>query len=371
MITLMHAKEPVPGAKQLPVQSFKVAQNWLSKVPQPHIPQGKNRTMTTAYPQPRLGAIQPYQPAIRAQLAVDPGNRFTKWIDGSAICSIPSYVKELADWEEGGTDSQSYEIEFDGKRYLVGRLAQLMGGRPAFEEGKTELAHILVLPALAADSPQRIEKLVIPTPDSRNQAAIAKLKELESTIEFSVNGETHLTTIRKVVPIDECRGAYTLALQKSLWKYPANPNGIVDIGGGTAIARLFAPGGALLRDADIVLPGTAYLAQKIAAAILPKLGNTADPGLIMDAVAAGNYRYGTSDVEFDREFAAVRDSWIAEIRSKLKANWAKYLPSLGELLVVGGSANLLEPMCAASKGRFKIAPKPQFFNLFGLSKEEK
>jgi hypothetical protein len=26
-------------------------------------------------------------------------------------------------------------------------------------------------------------------------------------------------------------------------------------------------------------------------------------------------------------------------------------------------------MCEASKGRFKVAPKPQFFNLYGLTKE--
>jgi hypothetical protein len=29
----------------------------------------------------------------------------------------------------------------------------------------------------------------------------------------------------------------------------------------------------------------------------------------------------------------------------------------------------LQPMCEASKGRFKVAPKPQFFNLYGLQKE--
>lgn len=326
--------------------------------------------MTTSYPLPRLGSIQPYQAQTRTQLAVDPGNRFTKWIDGSVLRSIPSYVKELADWEEAGTDTQSYEIEFDGKRYLVGRLAQMMGGRPAFEDGKTELAHLLILPAIAADSPQRIEKLVIPTPDSRNQQAIAKLKELETTIEFTVNGCECLTTIRKVSPIDECRGAYDLALHRNIWLYPQNPNGIIDVGGGTAIARLFAPGGGLLRDADIVLPGTAYLAQRLAAAILPKVGSTADAGMIMDAIATGTYRYGSTDIDFSREFVAVRDAWTADIRAKLKANWAKYLPALGELLVIGGSANLLEPMCAASKGRFKIAPKPQYFNLFGLNKEQ-
>lgn len=325
--------------------------------------------MQTEYRQTTLGSIQPHRAVSRPVLAVDPGNRFTKWIDCQTVRSIPSYVKALEDWEEAGTDAQSYEIEFSGRRYLVGRLAQMMGGLPAFETGKADLAHLLVLPALASDSPQRIERLVIPTPDSRNQATIAKLKELETTIEFSVNGCDCLTTVRQVTAVDECRGAYELALGRSMWRYPQNPNGILDIGGGTAIARLFAPGGGLLRDADIVLQGTSYVAQKVAAAILPRLGSTADAGMIMDAIATGNLIYGSTDLDFTREFVAVRDAWAGDIRSKLKANWAKYLPSLGELLVIGGSANLLEPMCAASKGRFKIAPKPQFFNLYGLNKE--
>jgi hypothetical protein len=326
--------------------------------------------MTTSYRPATYGEIQPHRAVVRPVLAIDPGNRFVKWIDGQSVRCIPSYVKPLEDWEEGGNDANSYEVEFSGRRYLVGRLAQLMGGSPAFESGKADLAHLLILPALASDSPQRIERLVIPTPDSRNLATIAKLKELETTIEFSVNGHDCLTTIRSVVAVDECRGAYDLALGRQMWRYPNNPNGVLDIGGGTAIARLFAPGGALLRDADIVLPGTSHLAQRLAAAILPKVGSTADAGSLMDSIASGDYRYGNTDIDFSREFVAVRDAWVSDIRQKLKANWAKYLPSLGELVVIGGSASLLQPMCEASKGRFKVAPKPQFFNLYGLQKEQ-
>jgi hypothetical protein len=151
--------------------------------------------MRTEYRLATHGSIPPHRAVTRPQLAVDPGNRFTKWVDCQTVRSIPSYVKELADWEEGGSDANSYEIGFDGRRYLVGRLAQLMGGAPAFESGKADLAHLLILPALASDSPQRIERLVIPTPDSRNQATIAKLKELETTIEFSVNGHDCLIPI--------------------------------------------------------------------------------------------------------------------------------------------------------------------------------
>src|SRR4028119_1049208 len=115
----------------------------------------------------------------------------------------------------------------------VGRLAQLMGGSPAFESGKADLAHLLILPALASDSPQRIERLVIPTPDSRNKQTIAKLKELETTIEFSVKGHDCLTTIRSVVAVDECRGAYDLALGRRLWREPQNPNRLFDVAAGT------------------------------------------------------------------------------------------------------------------------------------------
>lgn len=325
--------------------------------------------MQTEYRTTTTGTSQPHSAVVRPVVAVDPGNRFTKWIACQTVHCIPSYVKELADWEEGGHDQQSFEIGFNGRRYLVGRLAQLMGGLPAFEGGKADLAHLLILPALASDSPQRIERLILPTPDSRNQATIAKLKQLESTLEFSVNGRDCITTIRQVIATDECRGAYDLAAHRLMWRYPKNPNGILDIGGGTAIARLFTPGGNLLRDADIVLPGTAHLAQRLAAAILPKIGSTADAGMLMDCIESSTFVYGSTDIDFSREFVAVRDAWIADIRAKLKTNWAKYLPSLGELVVIGGSASLLQPMCEQSKGRFKVAPKPQFFNLYGLAKE--
>jgi len=52
--------------------------------------------------------------------------------------------------------------------------------------------------------------------------------------------------------------------------------------------------------------------------------------------------------DFSREFVAVQDAGTPG-GQKLKQNWAKYLPSLGELVVIGGSANLLQPMCSANK----------------------
>jgi hypothetical protein len=73
--------------------------------------------MQIEYRQTTLGSMQPHRAVSRPVLAVDPGNRFTKWIDFQTVRSIPSYVKELSDWEEGGSDGQSYEIGFAGRRY--------------------------------------------------------------------------------------------------------------------------------------------------------------------------------------------------------------------------------------------------------------
>ena len=39
---------------------------------------------------------------------------------------------------------------------------------------------------------------------------------------------------------------------------------------------------------------------------------------------------------------------------------------LAEVLIVGGSATLAEPLVELTKGRFKIAKDPQFANLRGM-----
>ena len=91
--------------------------------------------MTTSYRPATYGGIQPHRAVTRPQLAVDPGNRFTKWIACQTVYSIPSYVKELADWEEGGNDANSYEIEFSGRRYESRTLGTAHGRRSGFRVG--------------------------------------------------------------------------------------------------------------------------------------------------------------------------------------------------------------------------------------------
>ncbi|MBD1882414.1 hypothetical protein [Microcoleus vaginatus] len=76
--------------------------------------------------------MQPHRAVSRPQVAVDPGNRFTKWIECQTVRSIPSYVKELSDWEEGGADGQNYEIGFEGRRYASRTLGTVDGWLSGF-----------------------------------------------------------------------------------------------------------------------------------------------------------------------------------------------------------------------------------------------
>ena len=88
--------------------------------------------MQTEYRQTIGGGIAPHRALSRPVLAVDPGNRFTKWVDCQTVRSIPSYVKELADWEEGGHDAQSFEIGFSGRRYASRSLSTVDGWLSGF-----------------------------------------------------------------------------------------------------------------------------------------------------------------------------------------------------------------------------------------------
>ena len=318
------------------------------------------------------GYTNPQDIQTRAFIAVDPGNRFIKWFDDqNQPRIIPSYIKNLETWEDAEPDAHSYIVELDGKRYAIGKLAQDLGGKPAFEIGKAELASILVLPSLAtADgSCQRVEKLLIPTPDTRNSEVIALLKRLETTRDFRLNGINHICTVRTVKACNEGQSSFKLATNRNLWTYADKTNGVIDFGGGTAIARLFTSNGVLIREADTLLPGTNALAQKVGAAMLPSLGYSPDLGTIMDAIANGSFIYGTLGTNFLPMFQTVQNAWIADIRNKLKIAWGNYLPNLGEVLMIGGTAPLMKPLQQSTHNRFKIAPHPQLFSLYGLCLE--
>ncbi|MBD2092569.1 ParM/StbA family protein [Microcoleus sp. FACHB-1515] len=330
--------------------------------------------MTLAYSQSLVRIANEHtenSPLIRPIVCFDGGNRTIQWIDPDGnIRQIPSYLKPIdPTWEEVEPDVNSIVIEFEDQHFAIGQVAKDMGGTPTFQADKIELARRLVLAALEPNPVNqfdalRVERLLIALPNSRGD--LSSLKAIEGTYDFVRNGQAIVATVRRVEAIDETRAAFVYGMQQGLFLSRKQVNGVLDLGGGTSIARLYSVGGSLMREADVILPGTFDLARKIASRINRDLPTSADLSLIMDAIERGDYCYGTTGYSFAPAFESARAEWLDEIRGQIKTRWGQWLPNLGEVLIIGGSAPIALPLQDATKGRFKIAPNPQTISIVGM-----
>lgn len=320
----------------------------------------------------------PQQSQLRTCVAFDGGNRFIKWVNPeNEVRMIPSCIKEVSttQWQRIKPDPQTVLIELDGKRYVIGKQAQELDGEPVFQRNKCELAEIIALvaiePNLGLDY-VHIAKLAIALPSDTNELDVEALRKLENyplTKQFRRNGKDICYTIGRVEPLNETEPAFLYAQQQGMFAFPDNPNAIWDIGGGTSIARIYLPSGTLVQDAEIILPGTKELAQQVATEMQAMCGLSYSPALsdVMDAIARGDCLYGTAKLDFSAIYQDVCEKWVESARAEIRSKWAKYLPNLGEVVVVGGSANLAAPICQASGDRFWIAPEPQLFNIIAMA----
>lgn len=320
----------------------------------------------------------PQSSPLRTCVAVDNGNRFIKWVDPqNEVKMIPSCIKEvsLTQWQRIKPDPQTVLIEVDGKRYIIGKQAQELDGEPVFQRNKCELAEITALVAVEPNpglDRVHIAKLAIALPSDTNESDVKALRRLENhplTKQFYRNGKDICYTIGRVEPLNETEPAFLYAKQQGMFGFPDNPNAVWDIGGGTSIARIYLPSGTLVQDAEIILPGTKELAQQIATEMQATLGLNYSPALadVMDAIARGDCLYGTAKLDFSAIYQGVCEKWVESARAEIRSKWAKYIPNLGEVLIVGGSANLTAPICSSSGDRFWIAPQPQLFNIIAMA----
>jgi len=308
--------------------------------------------------------------------ALDAGNRTTQWIDPKGnVRTIPSFVKVLESWEDAEPCENSVLVELFDKhghsetRFIVGAEAQVLKGKPAFEFDKVELAKFLMFAALEPNIGQNtliIESLRVALPDSRHKENVKRLGELANTYEFTRNGERVYSTVRSVQPVDETKPAYRYARANGLYKSPKSINGVLDLGGGTAIARLYSPSGSVMRELDLNVPGTYDLARRINAALLPTAGQTQDLSLIMDGIKNSTFAIANSGINFADLFEKCRDAWLDDIRAKLRITWGKHFAEIGEVLIIGGSAPLAKPIEKHTRGRFKVAPNSQEISIRGM-----
>ena len=314
----------------------------------------------------------PIDPLRRPIICFDGGNRTIQWLNPQGlVCQIPSFIKAInRTWEDVPNSSpSSVVIDFDGETFVLGQLAKDLGGTPVFEQNKTELAKKLVFAAIEPNPGQtavRIDTLIAALPSSRN-ADTAYLKAIEGTWEYTRNGQAHIATIRTVKPIDETIAAYNLAVKHGYFKSKQNLNGVLDLGGGTSILRLYSTAGSLMREADQILPGTSDLARMIASRITRDLSGSPDLSLIMDGIESGSYEIGTTGYSFKPVFQGAVAEWLDSIKGQVKPRWAKWMPSLGEVLIIGGSAPLARPLEEATAGRFKLAPDSQTISIRGMA----
>lgn len=320
----------------------------------------------------------PQQSQLRTCVAFDGGNRFIKWVNPeNEVRMIPSCIKEVSvtQWQRIKPDPQTVLIEVDGKRYVIGKQAQELDGEPVFQRNKCELAEIIALVAIEPNPGfdyVHIAKLAIALPSDTNESDVEALRKLENyplTKQFRRNGKDICYTVGCVKPLNETEPAFLYAQQQGMFAFPDNPNAIWDIGGGTSIARIYLPSGTMVQDAEIILEGTKSLAQQIGAEMQAVFGLNYSPSLldIMDAISRGDCLYGTAKLDFSAIYQDVCEKWVESARAEIRSKWAKYLPNLGEVVVVGGSANLAAPICQASGDRFWIAPEPQLFNIIAMA----
>jgi hypothetical protein len=330
-----------------------------------------------SYP-PSYVQTYPQSSEVRPCVAFDGGNRFIKWVDPeNEVRMIPSCVKEVTEtqWRRIKPDPQTVLIEVDGKRYVIGRQAQELDGEPIFQRNKCELAEIIALVAIEPNigfDYVHVAKLAIALPSDTNESDVNALRKLVNyplTKEFRRNGKDISYTIAHVEPLNETEPAFLYAKAQGMFAFPNNPNAIWDIGGGTSIARIYLPSGTMVQDAEVILPGTKELAQQIASEVQAVFGLNYSPALadIMDAIAREDYLYGTNRLNFSDIYLDVCAKWVESARAEIRSKWAKYLPNLGEVVVVGGSAKLAAPICEASGDRFWIAPEPQLFNIIAMA----
>lgn len=314
--------------------------------------------------------------AIRETVCVNPGNRFTEYLDVRGnIVRLPSVVREfdLSFEDYPQANDSTIVIEHNGikskRLYAVGSLAKSLKGKAAFDKGKLELMQDLVFAALEPNASQsilRVENLLIGVPDTRNAESTSAVKSLEGTHDIIRNGKPLVVTIAKATAIEEATAAYRYGIKNRLYQWTDATNGVIDFGGGTSSGRLYTPEGTPIRAASITLPGTNALGHAIQSRLLTATGQSVDIGSILDGIESGTYCTGRNGISFADYFETCRSQWLDDIRTVARGQWSSYLPDLGEVLLVGGSAPLATALEEKTNRRFKIASQSQDITVLGM-----
>lgn len=331
------------------------------------------KTTMTAVKDLDKATKEPCDTRVISRFPFDGGNRFLKYFgQGETVEYLPSCIKEIESWDDFEGDAETVRIDYQGRVFAIGKEAQALGGSYPFQNtlSKGQWAKQLLLACLEPSEAKGsilIKTLAVTTPDTRKESETKHLQDLVGDYNFKHNGVSMFARVENVEIIEECESAWRYALHNGGYSWTDMNNAVIDLGGGTSLARIFTPDGRVIRKADLILPGTFDLAKTLASALQKNQEFAINEAKIMDAIADGSYCVG-STANFSAYFDKCRNNWIDGIRGRLRTAWATQLTELGEVLIVGGSAELARPFAETTGGRFKIPqdPVPQCISLYGL-----
>lgn len=302
-------------------------------------------------------------------VGIDLGNRFVKVANQGRVWALESIYAACPSGSLSGAvhylaGSQS---ELVGKSWVVGHQARhYRRGIRTWATEKHESALRLVL-GLDLTARNLELDLVMSLPNPQVEG-IQLQKALVGEHHILHQGNPVRVVIQSVKVEPEGMGIYRYGYKQGL-TVPRTLTGILDLGGGTAIATLVDAQGSQIEGARVVLRrgGIYGLASDIAAdpRLMQQVVGTPKVELIMDGIADGSYAYGVQGVSFAEFFEEYRDLWLKGILSEALNRWDIWLEGIGVILVAGGAAPLAADWLGENSW-FKVLPDPQFAQVLGL-----
>jgi hypothetical protein len=319
---------------------------------------------------------------IDTQISVDAGNGYLKIAYAGRLVCVPSFIRPLDSWQDAEGGDGTVVLELNGKRWIVGKGAGQLNGQLLFEAGKSENYHLMVLAAVVlagvpTSCPVLNVRCLVPNKSADEWQGIGD--KLKGVTEFVANGQKYRPQFRDVALFSEGEPIWKYIKAQGLLpaEFAEDRVAVVDLGSGDVTAYLFTLTGVIDWERSVQVPGMKWLAGQVAAAISRKPGMSfqADRGVILDLIRKGvyTYRIGGSEVPFDEEFSLLSDRWIKKLgQSLVEEIWADIANEIGMVYIVGGAANLADPLVRASGGRFEVftvdGVEPQLISVFSMSK---
>jgi len=301
-------------------------------------------------------------------LAVDLGNRFVKVAGGAVPTDFWLYESVYA---FGAGPGSLYYVngsrqDWVGKTWVVGAAARhYRRPIPTWSGEKADAALPLVLGAVGTLA--GLEKVELDLAMSLPYGESNVLEQqLVGTHELVCAGGRKLKVVIGSVRVEpEGLGIYRYGAAQ----VQGGLTGVLDLGGGTAIALLVDEHGKQIESARVVLRrgGVYGLAADIASdpRLQAQVVGTPKIELIMNGIADNSCRYGAQGATFARFFEERLELWMKGILGELLNRWDPWLDEVGVVLVAGGGA----PLAARVLGEnswFRVLDNPQFAQVLGL-----